>query len=65
MLQLWWCQKIMATAELLKIKVYWNKNCDVIIFFFFYGATKKRYHVNQIICDQSLRSLEFLGEKLL
>ena len=55
------------TPGLLKIKIFWNKGYDVIIFDC--AVTKKIYYVTQIImkmwsCDQSLITLAFLREKL-
>ena len=57
-----------TTLGLLKIKVFWNKGYDTIIFV--HDVTfQKIYHVTQIIfsmwsLDQSLVTLVFLEEKL-
>ena len=57
----------MATPDLLKLTVFWNKGYDIISYT--HDVTNKIYHVIQIIlrmwlCDQNLVTLTFLWEKL-
>ena len=57
----------LAALGFLKIKVFWNKGYDVIIFV--YTSPRKSYQMTQIIlqiwsCGQSLVTLAFLSEKL-
>ena len=56
-----------ATLDLLKVKVFWNKDYDVIIFL--HDVTKNVYHKTQIILymwsiNQNLAALAFLWDKL-
>ena len=57
----------MATVGLLKIKVFWNKDYDVMIYV--HDVTNEILLVIQIIlnmqpCDQSLVTLAFVAETL-
>ena len=57
----------MATLGLLKIKLFWNKGYDVILFVYdvtnkFLSHESNSYHMSQI--DQSLVTLAFVQEKL-
>ena len=57
----------MATLGLLKIKVFWNKDYDVMIYV--HDVTNEILLVIQIIlkmqpCDQSLVTLAFVAETL-
>ena len=45
----------MATPDLLKIKIFWNKGYDAVI---------SGHGVNMYSCDQNLVTLAFLWEKL-
>ena len=54
-------------AIVMMLKVFWNKGYEVMISV--HNVTNKFYHVTQIIlymwsCDQILKTLAFLWEKL-